>query len=135
MFTASEKGTRATSGKRSSNPEGEKAATGSRSNRPSTLKTEAGFSAVLRKGFRISGGIASARILYKRDGVSRIGVAPKKTLCNAVKRNRIRRLFKEAFREEYYSIKKPADVVIFPTATAIAANYGQAREFIRRAFS
>lgn len=134
MSTASEKGTRATSGKGFLNPEGGKAATGSRSNKPTTLKTEADFAAVLRKGSRITGKIASARVLFKRDGFPRLGVAPKKTLCCAVKRNRIRRLFKEAFREEYLNINKPADAVIFPTDKAIAANYGQAVEFIRQIF-
>lgn len=134
MSTASEKGTRATSGKGCSNPGGEKAATGSRSNRPTTLKTEADFAAVLRKGLRITGRIASARVIYRRDGISRLGVAPKKALCSAVKRNRIRRLFKEAFREGYRNIIKPADAVIFPTDKAIAANYGQAKEFIGQIF-
>ena len=123
---ALEKETRHTSGKECSNPAEEKAATRSRS---------LNFSFVLRKGVRISGRIAAARVCYRADGPSRIGIAVKKTVCCAAKRNRIRRIFKEAFREEYSNIKRPADAVIFPNSSAVTAEYRQAKDFIKQIFS
>ena len=123
---ALEKETQHISGKGFSKPEEEKGATRSRS---------LDFSYVLRKGVRISGRIAAARVCAKEAGRSRVGISAKKSLCCAAKRNRIRRIFKEAFREEYSNIKKPADVVIFPNSSAVKADFGQAKDFIKKIFS
>lgn len=123
---ALEKETQHISGKECSRPGEEKGATRSRS---------LNFSFVLRKGVRISGRIAAAKVCYRAEGPSRIGIAAKRTLCCAAKRNRIRRIFKEAFREEYSNIKRPADAVIFPNSGAVTAEYGQAKDFIKKIFS
>ena len=132
---ALEKETQHISGKEFSRPGEEKDAIRSRSPKCLTLKKDRDFSAVLRKGVRISGGIAAARVCFRAEGPSRIGIAVKKTLCCAAKRNRIRRIFKEAFREEYSNIKRPADAVIFPNSSAVTAQYGQAKDFIKQIFS
>ncbi|MEK7376828.1 MAG: ribonuclease P protein component, partial [Candidatus Margulisiibacteriota bacterium] len=96
-------------------------AIGLRSPKSLTIKKDRDFGSVLRKGIRISGRIAAARVCFRAKGPSRIGIAVKKTICCAAKRNRIRRIFKEAFREEYSNIKRPADAVIFPNSGAVSA--------------
>ena len=50
--------------------------------------------------------------LKEREDFSRIGISVKKGLVNSVKRNRIRRLFKEAFRKNKRKFKKPLDLFI-----------------------
>ena len=132
---ALEKETQHISGKGCSRPVGKKGATRSQFPKCLTLKKDRDFRAVLNKGLRVSGRIAAARVCFRVGGTSRIGIATKKTLCCAAKRNRIRRIFKEAFREEYSNIKRPADVVIFPNSGAVLAEYGQAKDFIKQIFS
>ena len=50
--------------------------------------------------------------LLKDDGPSRMGLVVGKKVGHAPRRNRIKRLFKEAFRKERGQFSKPMDVVV-----------------------
>lgn len=95
-----------------------------------TIKTDNEFKRVRRLGRRITGTIAAAIVLIKQTGRSRIGVIVSRKLCNAVKRNRIRRIFKEAFRYTEKDFSRPVDVIIYPKNGAIEGKMRLAKEFL-----
>lgn len=63
-----------------------------------TLKRRAEFQKIYRQGVRFVGKSALITYLETDDGKSRLGLTVTKKYGNAVKRNRFRRLAKEAFR-------------------------------------
>ncbi|MCP5492616.1 MAG: ribonuclease P protein component [Chlamydiales bacterium] len=63
-----------------------------------TLKRRADFQKIYRQGVRFVGKSSLITYLKTEDSQSRLGLTVTKKYGNAVKRNRFRRLAKEAFR-------------------------------------
>ena len=99
----------------------------------SILKTRQEFNRTIKRGKRIVGGLANAVIAQNNNKPSKIGIiVPKTKIKSAVKRNRVKRIFKEAFR----LIKKGKDIrgtdmVIYPKAISAEKGSGDAKEFIK----
>lgn len=78
-----------------------------------TLKKNYEFQSVLKKGKWYSGDLLNMYILKNNNVINNLGVAVgKKVSKSSVKRNRIRRLIKEAFRLEENNIIKGNNIVI-----------------------
>jgi ribonuclease P protein component len=65
------------------------------------------------------------------SGNARIGITITKKMGNAVVRNRLKRIIREAFRLSQHSLPKGVDIVIFPKYRAIKAkSYDIAQELL-----
>ena len=84
-----------------------------------SLNKEADIKKVLSKGKRIKGDGLSAAFIVNGLGVTRIAIPVKKTMGNAVARNRMRRRLKEAVRAAIKGLgtRPRTDIVIFPSLT------------------
>ncbi len=74
---------------------------------------------IFAKGVRCSRSIL--RVIALRNGMdySRLGVGPSSKLCNAVKRNRLKRLTREAFRLNKADIPAGLDLFVMPTKVGV----------------
>ena len=78
-----------------------------------TLKKNYEFQSVLKKGTWYGGNLLNIYILKNNKNINHIGVSVgKKVSKSSVKRNRIRRLIKEAYRLEEVKIKSGINIVI-----------------------
>lgn len=98
------------------------------------LKHNADFKRVYSKGRSISVGPI---VVYsiKTDGSVRVGFSVSKKLGNAVKRNRIRRLLREATRALLGELAGGYDVVVVARRSSANASLSDLYEALRRAFS
>lgn len=78
------------------------------------VRTRSDFGALFRGGRR--GGDGVVRVIIAKNGLeqTRIAAAVQKRYGNAVRRNRLRRLYKEAFRHEKERLPQGYDVVCSP---------------------
>jgi len=89
----------------------------------------------IRSGKKINGEIAYLKYLRNNSKSSRFAVITPKTVApSAVVRNRIRRIFKEAFRSIATSLPAGADIVVFPNRKSIGKSYREARSFFEESF-
>lgn len=93
------------------------------------------FKRILREGRKISGTVGSAIVLNSRSGKSRLGAIVSGKIGNAVKRNRIRRIFQEAFRAARINLVQKLDIVIIPRQKAVECTYWEAKEFLDKVIS
>jgi ribonuclease P protein component len=67
------------------------------------------------------------------DGATRLGLSiGKRVWKGAVKRNRLRRLFREAFRLEYDALPRGFDIVVIGSTPALELGLGEARRELRK---
>ena len=71
---------------------------------------------VFGEGVRCSRAVLRAAALRNGLDYSRLGVGPSSKLCNAVKRNRFKRLVREAFRLNLEDLPAGYDIVVIPRA-------------------
>jgi ribonuclease P protein component len=64
----------------------------------------------------------------------RIGFTVGKALGGAVQRNRIKRRLREAVRLNVFSLNAPADIVINPKRSALAADFSDLEAEVAKAF-
>ena len=74
---------------------------------------------IFAKGARCSKSILRVAALRNELDYSRLGVGPSSKLCNAVKRNRLKRLTREAFRLNKADIPKGLDLFVMPTKVEV----------------
>jgi ribonuclease P protein component len=81
------------------------------------LVRESDFRAVFREGGRARG--ACVHVVVRENGLehSRLGLSVGKSIWkSAVRRNRVRRIFREAFRLSYPELPRGVDIVMIPAA-------------------
>ncbi|MGE3170997.1 MAG: ribonuclease P protein component [Planctomycetota bacterium] len=79
------------------------------------LKTQRHFSRVYQRGARAGGQLVTVVALRQRTGDgARLGVSVSKDHGGAVRRNKIKRLLREAFRLERHAFPAELDVVLIP---------------------
>jgi ribonuclease P protein component len=82
--------------------------------RTARLTTQREFRRVYGRGERATGRDLTVVLLRRRDGGHRLGVSVSKEHGSAVRRNKIKRLLREAFRLERPSLPGPFEVVLIP---------------------
>ena len=80
--------------------------------RISTLKMNYEFKNVFTKGKFYIGNQIIIYILKNKYGENRLGIALSSKLCNAVKRNRIKRVIRACYQENIKDTNKGYDIVI-----------------------
>jgi len=84
------------------------------------MKSGAQFSRAYRRGSRAKGSILQVVVFEHGGAHTRLGLSVgKRVWRSAVKRNRVRRVFREAFRLEYETLPKGCDLVLIPAAPSL----------------
>ncbi len=69
--------------------------------------------------------------VFKNDrGCSRIGIVARKKIGNAVRRNRIKRVFREAFRVNKFKLTEHMDIIIMPRINTGELTFKSAAEHL-----
>ena len=99
------------------------------------MKNDAQFSRAYRHGARARGPILQVVLFEHGESHTRLGLSVGKRIWkSAVKRNRVRRIFREAFRLEYPSLPAGCDLVMIPAVAALAPDIEATRaELVRLA--
>ena len=90
----------------------------------SRLRQRSAFGRIYAKGRSYVTDLVVVYILPNKGHVTRIGFSVSKKLGNAVKRNRVKRLLREAAREMLPHISDGYDVVVVARNRAAGAVYG-----------
>jgi ribonuclease P protein component len=83
------------------------------------------FRRVYDEGDRVTGPHFTLFFRKRADGGVRIGFTVPRALGRAVKRNRIRRRVREAFRPLLAGLNLPADLVVNPRGSALDAPFAE----------
>jgi ribonuclease P protein component len=112
------------------------AAAGGRFPKASRLLRRPQFSRVFDTGLRVQGRFVTALVTPNETGQLRLGIVASRKLGNAVKRNRAKRLIREAFRRSEQPAGRGLDVVIIPRREIFDAAYSnfesEFRNMLRR---
>jgi len=81
--------------------------------RTSSLKNTSDFDRVFALGTRVHAGLLSI-VVARGHGTTKVGLAVNKRIGGAVIRNRIKRIFREAFWAIAGNLTTPAEIVILP---------------------
>jgi ribonuclease P protein component len=85
-----------------------------------SVKKQTEFDKIFNEGSRASGKLLTI-IVRIADGNNKLGIVVGKKYGNAVKRNRVKRLIREAFRQSAGKIRKAAEIVVLPKKASEAA--------------
>ena len=82
--------------------------------RDERIRKGAEFDKVFREGGRIVEGVIYARYVPNALAVTRVGIAVPSRVGKAAKRNRVRRLLREAFRLHKHEMPPGFDLILLP---------------------
>ena len=99
------------------------------------MKSGAQFSRAYNRGARARGPILQVVLFEHGEAHTRLGLSVGKRIWkSAVKRNRVRRIFREAFRLEYPSLPPGCDLVMIPSVPGLDPGIEETRaELVRLA--
>jgi ribonuclease P protein component len=101
--------------------------------RKQRLVRDADFTRVYRQGNRARGLLMTVAVLPNGTEVSRLGLSiGKRVWKKAVPRNRVRRVFREAFRLSYPDLPRGVDVVMIGSAPRIEPQLAATRQELER---
>lgn len=92
------------------------------------------FNRVFENGKIFRNNYATAYILCNDIGISRLGIIANKKLGNAVKRNRVKRLFREAFRINKDMLTCCVDIVILPQPNSKGFTFNLTEQYLKWLF-
>ena len=98
------------------------------------LKEKSDFARTYKRGRSCANNIA-AMYVFNKGGHTRIGYSVSKKIGNAVIRNRVKRLLREATRQVLPSIKEGIDVVIIARSRSKGAKYMEIKTALENLFS
>jgi ribonuclease P protein component len=98
-----------------------------------SLKNEKEFDLVFKQGYGIKGKAGTFLVRKSKDKV-KLGIIASKKLGNAVTRNRIKRIFREAIKKLSEFIKEPIEIVVIPGAITAKYSSDEAFEATKKAF-
>lgn len=87
-----------------------------------TLKENHLFSRAYRKGRCFSGKYVAVYVLKNRENETKLGITVSKSRGNAVKRNRVKRIIREAYRVFHPFIKEGNIIVIVARQPCVDAH-------------
>ncbi len=87
-----------------------------------TLKENHLFSRAYRKGRCFSGKYIAVYVLKNRENTKKLGITVSKSRGNAVKRNRVKRIIREAYRVFHPFIKEGNIIVIVARQPCVDAH-------------
>jgi len=95
----------------------------------------ADFDRVYRRGNRAKGSLMTVALVPNGTSTSRLGLSiGKRVWKGAVRRNRVRRMFREAFRLSYPDLPEGVDLVVIGSVPGITPRLADARaELVRLA--
>ena len=97
------------------------------------MKSGAQFSRAYSRGARARGPILQVVLFEHGEAHTRLGLSVGKRIWkSAVKRNRVRRIFREAFRLEYPSLPPGCDLVLIPSAPSLDPDIEETRKELVR---
>jgi ribonuclease P protein component len=91
------------------------------------------FSRVFDTGLRIQGRFLTVLLTPNETGQPRLGIVASRKLGNAVKRNRAKRLIREAFRRTEPPTGRGVDLVVIPRREIFDAAYSNLESDFRNA--
>ena len=101
------------------------------------LRSNQQYREVLKRGRSVADSLAVLYVLRRSDGApgNRFGVSVPRRFGTAVARNRVRRLFWEAYRLEAAALQEGADLVIIPRTGARRKGYVEVAASVRHLLS
>jgi len=87
------------------------------------IKKNSEFVQVYRQGKVATGRYCVLYFLPKEDNNTRVGISVSKKVGNSVLRHRLKRLYKEAFHQNYHGIKPGYDLVAIVRKKAYAIGF------------
>jgi ribonuclease P protein component len=99
--------------------------------REQRIRDSAEFRDVLRRGRRLDGRLFVLYVRRSAQPVARLGLAVGRRIGGAVKRNRVKRLLREAFAQAA-SVRAQVDVVVVPKAEIVGHGLGEIHTELKR---
>ena len=100
-----------------------------------TIKKNNEFKKVYKKGKSIVGRYIVVYVLNNHLKINRIGITVSKKLGNAVKRNRARRVMKEAYRLNQQMFKLGYDIIIVGRSRSVTAKMYEVEDCLQKIMS
>ncbi|MDR1693516.1 MAG: ribonuclease P protein component [Oscillospiraceae bacterium] len=97
-----------------------------------SLKQNRDFRSLYARGKNTAGVYLALYARKNRLGVTRLGITASAKLGNAVKRNRVRRLVKEAYRLQEKRFLRGYDLVVVARGRAVGAPFAAVRDELPR---
>ena len=90
------------------------------------------FAELFAKGRRAAAGNVAARALANPDGATRVAAVAGKALGNAVKRNRLRRRIRAAYRMQKDALPKGCDIALLARPGLLEASWRDVMRDVRK---